>query len=368
MKVSPSIAQLKIHARGRRFGSLSSNGQTPTSHRHRWLTDIAATVAVITAFSLILVKNVPGSAENQLLNVSYDPTRQLYEEIDAQFAAQYQKQFGRPLLIKQSHGGSARQAEKVINGEEAADVVTLALYSDIDALRMRGMISDDWANRLPNHSSPYSSTIVFVVRRGNPKHIRDWPDLIQPDVQIITPDPRTSGSGKLSVLAAWGAILTRGGSEARAREYLKAFFRNAPEMDPGAQSAAMTFMLREIGDVQLTWENVAKAEAAQSGGKLEIVYPPVSILAQPCVAWVDTNVKRRGTQAAAQAYLEFLFSDQAQAIIARLGYRPHKQEALRAANVHFSQITLFPITTIAKGWNDAEQKFFSENGIVASVL
>ena len=208
---------------------------------------------------------------------------------------------------------------------------------------------------------------MFVVRQGNPKNIHDWPDLIRPDVEIITPDPRTSGNGKLSVLAAWGAIITRGGSEAQARAYLKAFFKNAPEMDPGAQTAAMTFALREVGDVQLAWESTAIAETAQSGGKLQIVYPPVSILAQPSVAWVDANVKRRGTQAAAQAYLEFLFSDQAQAVMASLGYRPYKEQALREAEVHFPQITLFPITAVAKNWDDAQQKFFGENGIVASI-
>jgi sulfate/thiosulfate transport system substrate-binding protein len=341
-------------------------GSSGVRHYQRWL-NLGAIVAVIAAFAMILVKNAPGSTDNQLLNVSYDPTRELYRQLNAEFVPEYQKQSGRRLEIVQSHGGSSRQVRKVISGEEPADVVTLALYSDVDSLRMRGLIANDWADRLPNHSRPYTSTIVFVVRQGNPKNIHDWPDLVRPDVQIVTPDPKTSGNGKLSILAAWGAILTRGGTEAQAREYLKAFYKNAPEMDPGAQTAAMTFTLREIGDVQLAWENTAIREAAQFGGRLQIVYPPVSILAEPCVAWVDANVKRRGTQAAAEAYLEFLFTDQAQATIAGLGYRPYKQEVLRQSNVHFPQIKLFPITAIAQSWDDAQQKFFGDNGIIASI-
>jgi sulfate transport system substrate-binding protein len=332
----------------------------------RWL-NVSAVGAVIAAFAMILAKNAPGSTENQLLNVSYDPTRELYQKLDDQFVQEYQKQSGRRFEIVQSHGGSGRQARKVINGEEPADVVTLALYSDVDALSMRGLIANNWADRLPNHSVPYTSTIVFVVRQGNPKKIRDWPDLVRPDVEIVTPDPKTSGNGRLSILAAWGAILTRGGTEAQARDYLKAFYKNAPEMDPGAQTAAMTFTLREIGDVQLAWENTAIAEIAQSGGKLQIVYPPVSILAEPCVAWVDANVRRRGTEAAAQAYLEFLFTDQAQATFASLGYRPYKEEVLHQSKVYFPQIKLFPITAIAQSWDDAQQKFFGDNGIIASI-
>jgi sulfate/thiosulfate transport system substrate-binding protein len=358
------ITRLKVPRKSTWFSRLVARGRR---FDYQVLSKVGGVVAVIGAFALILSKNAPGSAANRLLNVSYDPTRELYEKIDVQFARQYHEKFGRDLMVVQSHGGSARQARRVISGDEPADVVTLALCSDVDALRMRGLIAADWVDRLPNHSSPYGSTIVFVVRRGNPKDIHDWSDLIRPDVQIVTPDPRTSGNGKLSVLAAWGAIITRGGSEDQARKYLKAFFRNAPQMDPGAQTAAMTFILREIGDVQLTWENVAIAEAAESPGKLEIVYPPVSILAQPCVAWVDANVKRRGTEATARAYLEFLFTDQAQAVMASLGYRPYKQQALRDANVHFGHLALFPITAIAKNWDDAQQKFFGENGIVNAV-
>jgi sulfate/thiosulfate transport system substrate-binding protein len=333
----------------------------------RWI-NLGAVAAVVVAFALIFVKNAPDNTGKQLRNVSYDPTRQLYTKLDAEFAAAYEKQTGKQITIVQSHGGSSRQSRKVISGEEQADVVTLALFTDVDALRKRGLIADNWVDRLPNHSRPYTSTIVFVVRQGNPKNIYDWPDLVHPDVQIVTPDPKTSGNGKLSILAAWGAILTRGGTEAQARTYLKAFYQNAPVMDPGAQSAAMTFALKEIGDVQLTWEDEAIREVKESDGKLEVVYPPVSIESEPYVAWVDANVARHGTQGAAKAYLEYLFTDQAQATIASLGFRPYKADAARQSRVHFPQITLFPITAVASSWQDAQQKFFAENGIIDSVI
>ncbi len=331
----------------------------------RWL-NFGGLASVFLAFALIFAKNAPGRTTNQLLNVSYDPTRELYEELNTQFIDQYERQTGQHLTIVQSHGGSSRQARKVISGEERADVVTLGLYSDVDALRKRGLIANGWADRLPNHSCPYTSTIVFVVRQGNPKGILDWPDLVRSDVQIITPDPKTSGNGKLSILAAWGAIVTRGGTETQARDYIKAFYEHAPVMDPGARSAAMTFTLKEVGDVQLTWENEAIREVGDSRGKLEVVYPPVSILAEPYVAWIDANVARRGTQAAAQAYLRFLFTDEAQQTIASLGYRPYKQSARSAAQLH--AISLFPVTAIAGSWDDAQQKFFAENGIVDSLV
>lgn len=333
----------------------------------RWI-NLGAVLAVVTAFALILAKNLPGNTNNQLLNVSYDPTRELYQKLDAEFVAGYQKQTGRHLTIVQSHGGSSRQSRKVISGEEPADVVTLGLYTDVDALRKHGLIASNWADRLPNHSRPYTSTIVFVVRQGNPKNIHDWPDLVHSDVQIVTPNPKTSGNGKLSILAAWGAIVTRGGTEAQARDYLKAFYQHVASMDPGAHSATMTFALREIGDVELTWESEAIREVGESDGKLQIVYPPVSILAEPYVAWVDANVARRGTQAAAKAYLEFLFTDQAQTTIASLGYRPYKADALRRASAHLPKITLFPITAVASSWDDAQQKFFAENGILDTVI
>jgi sulfate/thiosulfate transport system substrate-binding protein len=336
-----------------------SNGQ-------RWI-NLGAVAAVVVAITLIFAKNLPGNTNNHLLNVSYDPTRELYQKLNTEFTAEYEKQTGRHITIVQSHGGSSRQARTVISGEEPADVVTLGMFTDVDALRKRGLIASNWADRLPNHSLPYTSTIVFVVRQGNPKGIRDWPDLVRSDVQIVTPDPRTSGNGKLSVLAAWGAIVTRGGTEAQARTYLKTFYQHVVEMDPGARTAAMTFVLREIGDVQLTWENEAIREVSDSHGKLQIVYPPVSILAEPYVAWVDVNVTRRRTKAAAEAYLEFLFTDPAQAIIASFGYRPYKEDVARTAAVHLPKLTLFPVTAVASNWDDAQQKFFAENGIIDTI-
>jgi sulfate transport system substrate-binding protein len=329
----------------------------------RWI-NLASLVAIFAAFALILGKNLPGKTGDQLLNVSYDPTRELYQRVDAEFVSDYEKRTGRHITILQSHGGSSRQARSVIDGDQPADVVTLGVFSDVDALRKRGLIADGWADRLPNHSQPYTSTIVFVVRQGNPKTLPDWPDLIKPDVQIVTADPKTSANGKLSILAAWGSVVTRGGSETDARRYLKAFYQHVAEMDPGARTASMTFAMREIGDVQLTWEDAAIRETSESEGKLQIVYPPVSILAEPYVAWVDVNVARRHTQAVAQAYLEFLFTDQAQATIASFGFRPYKDGALRHAGVNLPRLRLFPITAIASNWDDAFEKFFAENGIL----
>jgi sulfate/thiosulfate transport system substrate-binding protein len=332
-----------------------------------WL-NFGAIAAVVAGFALIIAKNLPGSPNKELVNVSYDATRELYQTLNLEFAAAYEKRTGRRITVVESHGGSSRQARSVISGEQPADVVTLGLFSDVDALRKLGLIANGWTERLPNHSCPYTSTIVFVVRRGNPKGIRDWPDLIRDDVQIVTPDPLTSANGELSALAAWGSIITRGGTEAEATKYLKSFYRHVPVMDKGARSAAMTFMLEEIGDVHLTWENEAISEVAQGQGHLQVVYPPVSILAEPYVAWVDANVAHHGTLAVAQAYLQFLFTDQAQMTIARFGYRPYKPHLAGDNLVQLPPITLFPITAIARDWDDAQQKFFSENGIVDSAI
>ena len=229
----------------------------------RW-TDLAAVAAIIVAIALIAVRNIDTEASAQLLNVSYDPTRELYQRLNQQFAKRYEQDTGAQIRIIQSHGGSSRQAESVIQGQQLADVVTLGLYSDVDALRKRGLIAEGWSKRLPYNSQPYYSTIVFVVRKGNPKRIRDWPDLIGPDVSIITPNPKTSGNGKLSALAAWGAALRRGASETEARSYLKAFYQHVPVLDTGARGAATTFAVERIGDVHLTWENEAIREVSEA--------------------------------------------------------------------------------------------------------
>jgi len=322
---------------------------------------------VVLAVLAIGAKNYQRNADVKLLNVSYDPTRELYQRLNPRFAEAYAKETGRKVLVTQSHGGSSRQARTVIDGDQPADVVTLGLPSDIGALQKRGLISESWATRLPNHAQPYYSTIVFVVRRGNPFGIRDWPDLVRGSLEIITPDPRTSGNGKLSALAAWGAILTRGGSEAEARAYLKAFYDRTPFLETGARATGIAFAVEKQGDVNVTWENEALREVAESKGELELVYPKVSILAEPVVAWVDTNVAKHGTEEAARAYLGFLFTDGAQELIAETGYRPFKAEVLKRHRDIFPEIQLFPVTAIARDWEDAQQRFFAENGIIDTV-
>ncbi len=327
----------------------------------------AALVLVGLAVLAIAAKNRARNADVKLLNVSYDPTRELYQTLNPRFAAAYARQTGRKVLITQSHGGSSRQARTVIDGEQLADVVTLGLPSDFDALRKRDLIAEGWPGRLPNHSQPYYSTIVFVVRRGNPFKIRDWPDLVRVPLEIITPDPRTSGNGKLSALAAWGAIVTRGGSEAQARAYLKTLYERAPFLESGARAASTAFAVEKIGDVHLAWENEALREVAESRGELELVYPALSILAEPVVTWVDANVAKRGTEEAARAYLEFLFTPEAQEIIADAGYRPFDPKVLEKHRARFPDVRLFRVTAIARDWDDAQQRFFAENGIIDTV-
>jgi sulfate/thiosulfate transport system substrate-binding protein len=327
----------------------------------RWLNTLAL-VAAACAAALIVAGNTNRDKSSELLNVSYDPTRELFVDLNRQFIAKYANDTGRRLTIKQSHGGSGRQARAVIDGL-AADVVTLALPTDVDALRKQGLIADGWAKRLPHDSAPWTSTIVFVVRRGNPLRIRDWPDLVRPGVSVITPNPKTSGNGKLSLLGAWGSVMYRGGSEKQARDYLRRLYRHVLVLDTGARGAASTFTDEEMGDVHLTWENEALREVADSKGDLKIVYPPVSILAEPSVAWVDSNVARRQSGADAKAYLEFLYTAPAQEAISKYGYRPIDPEILKKHSAQFPNIDLFPVTLLAKDWDDAQQKFFAENGI-----
>lgn len=328
--------------------------------------NIFALLLAAGAMALLAYGNRDRDPGPRLLNVSYDPTRELYAELNPGFIKAYRDATGQPVRIDQSHGGSSRQARAVGEGL-AADVVTLALPSDIELLARRGLIAKDWRERLPHHSQPYFSTIVFVVRKTNPKHLRDWPDLIGPDVVIITPDPKTSGNGKLSLLAAWGSIIKRGGSEDQARAFVQQLCRHVPSMGQGARDSATTFALAKEGDVHLTWENEAWREAGESGGELEVVYPPVSILAEPSVAWVDANVARHGSGTVARAYLEYLFTDEAQEILARAGYRPVNEAILRRHRDRLPDITLFPVALVARDWDDAQTKFFGDNGIFASI-
>ena len=328
-----------------------------------WL-NVVAVAGIVFAITLIAVHNRGSQSAVQIVNVSYDPTRELYGDINTAFSSLTKTQSGIAVDINQSHGGSSNQAKLVAKGEIKADVVSLGLPSDINFLVQRGIVAADWASRLPNNSRPYTTTIVFVVRKGNPLAIRDWPDIINPGVEIITPDPKTSGNGKLSALAAWGAVVTRGGSPDQAKQFLKTLYQHTPFLLLAARAAGVAFAIEKIGDVHLAWENEALREVAESKGSLEIVYPPVSILAEPSVAWVQDSFAAHPASKVAQDYLQFLFTDQAQDIIARDGYRPFNPAVYERYKDHFGSITLFPVTAIAQSWADAQQKFFGENGII----
>jgi sulfate/thiosulfate-binding protein len=331
----------------------------------RWINTFALGAVALSA-ALVAIANVDRDKGNEILNVSYDPTRELFTDLNQQFVTKYQRETGRKWSIRQSHGGSSRQSRAVIDGLKA-DVVTLALFPDVDALRKRGLIPEGWSKRLPHDSQPFTSTIVFVVRKGNPKHIRDWPDLAAHDVSVITPSPKTSGNGKLSVLAAWGSVIYRGGTEAQACQYLTRLYQNVPVLDSGARGATTTFADEKVGDVHLTWENEALLETEASGGELQIVYPPVSIRAEPTVAWVDANVAATRKESVAKAYLQFLFTDAAQETIARHGYRPLNEEILRRHADRLPRIDLFPATLLGKDWDEIGKKFFDDNAIFDAI-
>lgn len=327
------------------------------------------TVVAAAGFNFLSSPKTEGNSPEaplELLNVSYDPTRELWREVNENFIREYEKSAGRKVTIKQSHGGSSTQARAVIDGLDA-DVVTLALWSDTDAIREKGLIKDNWDERFPQKSLPYFSTIVFVVRKGNPKAIKDWPDLIKPEVVVVTPNPKTSGNGKLSFLAAWGSVLQGGGSDAEAQKFIAELYRHTPVLDTGARGSTSTFAQKGIGDVHLTWENEAHLEVRESNGELEIVYPPVSIRAEPHVAVVDANVDRKGTRQAAEAYLNYVYTDEAQEIIARHFYRPGNGEILAQHQDVFQKIDLFPITVVAPGFNEAQARFFAEGAIFDSI-
>ena len=316
----------------------------------------------VAALSVAVFATAGNAVAQELLNVSYDPTRELWRDINANFIPVYGKQSGRALTIKQSHGGSSTQARAVIDGLEA-DVVTLASILDTDAISRSGLIKPGWVERLPNRSLPYTSTIVFVVRKGNPKGIEDWPDLVKPGVQIITPNPKTSGNGYLSFFSAWGAVVLRGGSRAQAIDYVTKLYKQVPVLDSGARGATTTFVQRQIGDVHLAWENEARLEVQEAKGNLDIIYPAISIRAEPHVAVVDENVDRKKTRAAAEAYLKFLYTDAAQEIIAKHFYRPYNQAVLKKNEAIFPNLRLFAITEIARDFSDAHKQFIAEGGI-----
>lgn len=318
-----------------------------------WLA-LAATLATTTAIA----------RDVTLLNVSYDPTRELYRDVNAAFAAQWKAQHGDNVTIQMSHGGSGKQARSVADGLPA-DVVTLALAWDIDAIADRGLLAKDWQQRLPQNASPYTSTIVFLVRKGNPKGIRDWPDLIKPGVAVITPNPKTSGGARWNFLAAWGYALRQpGGSEAKARAYVHELFKHVPVLDAGARGATNTFAQRGVGDVLLAWENEALLAQRELGkGTFEIVVPSASILAEPPVAVVDRNADKHGTRAIAEAYLKFLYSPQGQAIEARNFYRPRSPQVAQQFAVQFPKVDTFTIGEVFGSWRQAQAKFFADGAI-----
>lgn len=303
-------------------------------------------------------------AQTTLLNVSYDPTRELYQEVNAAFAREWKQKTGQGLTIQQSHGGSGKQARAVIDGLEA-DVVTLALAYDVDALhRVGGLITAAWQQRLPHNSAPYTSTIVFLVRKGNPKRIRDWADLGLPGVQVITPNPKTSGGARWNYLAAWGwALRQPGGSAAKAKELVTRIFRNVPVLDSGARGSTNTFVQRGIGDVLLAWENEALLAIKELGpDQFEIVLPPLTILAEPSVALVDKVVDARGTRAVAQAYLEFLYTPAGQAIAAKHYFRPRDAAVAARFATQFPKTTTFTIDEVFGGWPRAQAAHFDDLG------
>ena len=303
------------------------------------------------------------AADVTLLNVSYDPTRELYVDFNKAFAAAYQKETGKSVEIKQSHGGSGSQARSVIDGLQA-DVVTLALAYDTDAIAAKGLIAPDWQKRLPDNSAPYTSTIVFLVRKGNPKGIKDWDDLIKPGVQVITPNPKTSGGARWNYLAAWGYALKKYGSEDKARQFVGDLYKNVPVLDTGARGSTVTFVERGVGDVLLAWENEAFLALKEFGkDKFEIVAPPTSILAEPTVAVVDKVVVKKGTRAVAEAYLKYWYTKEGQEIAARNSYRPRDPEIAKQYENSFAKVDLFTIGDVFGGWTKAQKTHFSEGGV-----
>ncbi|NJD26209.1 MAG: sulfate ABC transporter substrate-binding protein [Betaproteobacteria bacterium] len=302
-------------------------------------------------------------AQTTLLNVSYDPTRELYKDFNAAFNKHWQAKTGQDVKVRQSHGGSGKQARSVADGLEA-DVVTLALAYDIDALAERNLIPADWQKRFPNNSSPYTSTIVFLVRKGNPKAIKDWGDLAKPGLGVITPNPKTSGGARWNYLAAWAwALKQPGGNEQKARELVAGIFRNVPVLDAGARGSLTTFVERSLGDVLIAWENEALLAVGELGkDRFEIVYPSLSILAEPPVAVVDKVVEKRGTRLTAQAYLDYLYSEEGQAIAAKHHYRPTNAKLAAAHAKQFPKLKLVTIDDTFGGWAKAQKTHFADGG------
>lgn len=318
--------------------------------------------------ALILALSIPGLAQGgnvTLLNVSYDPTRELYQDFNVAFAKYWKAKTGQTVTVEQSHGGSAKQARAVIDGLQA-DVVTLALAYDIDAISEHaGLLPADWQKRLPENSTPYTSTIVFLVRKGNPKHIKDWDDLVKPGISVITPNPKTSGGARWNFLAAWAYALQQpGGNDEKATDFVKRLYKNVPVLDSGARGSTTTFVQREIGDVLIAWENEAFLSLKELGpNKVEIVVPSMSILAEPPVAVVDKVVDKKGTRAVAEAYLKYLYTPEGQEIAAKNYYRPRLDSVAKKYASTFPKLKLATIDDVFGGWQKAQKRFFADGGV-----
>jgi len=327
---------------------------------------------VLSAFVFLLLVVTSGLAQGgkvTLLNASYDPTRELYQDYNAAFAKYWKGKTGQTVEVQQSHGGSSKQARAVIDGLEA-DVVTLALAYDVDAISEKAnLLPKNWQSRLPNNSSPYTSTIIFLVRKGNPKGIKDWDDLVRPGVSVITPNPKTSGGARWNYLGAWGYALKKsGGNDANAKDFISRLYKNVPVLDSGARGATTTFVERGIGDVLIAWENEVLLGANDLGkDKFEIVIPSVSILCEPTVSVVDKVVDKRGTRAVAQAYLEYLYSPEGQEIAAKRYYRPRSDAVAKKYSAQFPKIKLFTLAEIAGDWQKAQKTHFADEGVFDQV-
>jgi sulfate transport system substrate-binding protein len=320
-------------------------------------------LAVALAAALILGLTGSALAQTTLLNVSYDPTREFYQEFNGAFARYWKAKTGQDVVVKQSHGGSGAQARSVIDGLDA-DIVTLGLAYDIDAIAASGgLVNPSWQKRLPQNSSPYTSTIVFLVRKGNPKGIKDWGDLVKPGVQIITPNPKTSGGARWNYLAAWGYALKQpGGTDAKARDFVAAVYKQVPVLDSGGRGATTTFVERGIGDVLIAWENEAYLALAETKGKVEIVVPSISILAEPPVAVVDKVVDRKKTRAVAEAYLQYLYAPEGQEIAGKHYYRPRDPKVAAKYAASFANVKLFTIDDTFGGWQTTQKTHFADGG------
>jgi sulfate/thiosulfate-binding protein len=340
-----------------------SKSKTASPSR-RGVLGIAAAGAGLLAAPAIVGRAIAAPGPIKLLNVSYDPTRELYKAVNTAYAAFWKQRTGQDLVIQQSHGGSGSQARSVIDGLQA-DVVTLALAYDIDSIASRArLLPANWQSRLPENSTPYTSTIVFLARKGNPWRVRDWPDLVKPGIQTVTPNPKTSGGARWAYLAAWAYGLHAGGSQAAAKDFVQKLYRQVPVLDSGARGATTTFAERGIGDVLLSWENEAHLALSELGAdKVQIVYPSRSILAEPPVALVDKVVDRKKTRAPAQGYLNFLYSPQGQDIVGRNYYRPRNDAAAAKYASQFPKIPLVTIDDTFGGWTKAQATHFADGGV-----